>query len=102
MKKLTKLEVIDILRTERPFLKKKFGIKKIAIFGSFAKGKPTNKSDVDIFVQYTRSLGWEYFRLVDYLEEKLGRSVDVLTPGAIRSMRVRRIASDIKRSMVHV
>ena len=99
---LTRESLLEILKAEYPYLKKEFGVKKMAIFGSFAKGKPTIKSDVDIFVQLEKPLGWDFFRLIDYLEEKLGREVDVLTPGAIRTMRVKRIANDIKRNLINV
>ena len=99
---LTRKSLLEILKAEQPYLKKHFGVKRMAIFGSFAKGKPTNKSDVDIFIQYERHLGMKFFNLIDYLEEKLGRDVDILTPGGIQSIRVDIIAKDIKRSLVYV
>ena len=57
-----------------------YGIKKAAIFGSFAKGKTKENSDIDILVEFpgNKSL----LDLVDLkfaLEEILGRKVDVLT-----------------------
>ena len=102
MKKLTKQDVIKILKAEQPFLKKKFGVKKMAIFGSFAKGKPTAKSDVDIFIKYEGRLGFKFFDLIDYLEKKFKRKVDILTPAGIQSIRIKEIARDIKRSITYV
>ena len=101
-KMLTRESILEILKTEYPYFKKKFGVKKMAIFGSFANGKPTMKSDVDIFVEFQKPLGMEFFDLIDYLEKKLGREVDVLTPGGIQSIRVEMVAKDIKRSLVYV
>ena len=68
---LTKNKVIQILREEQTHLKENFGVKKIAIFGSFAKGQPHQKSDVDIFIQFNKSLGMRFFDLMDYLEKNL-------------------------------
>ena len=93
---------IKILKAEQPYLKEQFGVGKLAIFGSFAKGKPTAKSDVDIFIRFDKLIGMEFFDLIDYLEEKLGREVDVLTPGGIQSIRVDMVAKDIKRSLLYV
>ena len=101
-RQLTKAEVLRILREEQPYLRKAFGVKRMAIFGSFAKGKPTSKSDVDIFVDFEGRVGMKFFRLIDYLETRLGREVDVLTPGGIETIQVERVAKDIKGSLIDV
>jgi len=44
---MTKEEIMQILRGELPYLREKYGVEKIAIYGSFAKGSHTTKSDVD-------------------------------------------------------
>ena len=99
---LTKNKVIHILKEEQLFLQKEFGVKKIAIFGSFAKGQAHQKSDVDIFIEFTKSPGMKFFDLMDYLDKKLGRKTDVLTQKGLNSMRVKRVAKEIKRTLVYV
>ena len=99
---LTKNKVIQILKEEQPYLQQKFGVKKIAIFGSFAKGHPHQKSDVDIFIEFYRSLGMRFFDLMDYLEKKLGRKTDVLTQKGLSTIRVKRVAQEIKRTLIYV
>ena len=47
------------------------------LFGSYAKGKATAESDVDLLV-YTTVTGIEFFGLVEELREKLKKKVDVL------------------------
>lgn len=47
------------------------------LFGSYAKGKATSQSDIDLFV-YTSLTGIEFFGLVEELREKLKKKVDVL------------------------
>ncbi|MEI7621050.1 MAG: nucleotidyltransferase family protein [Candidatus Moraniibacteriota bacterium] len=62
-----------------PILKRQ-GVLKAAIFGSFARGEETKKSDVDILVKLSKSKS--LFDLVELkleLEDNLGRKVDVLS-----------------------
>ena len=99
---LTKKDVIEILKREQSFLKKNFGVKKMAIFGSFAKGIENENSDVDIFVEFNKPLGFKFFQMTDYLEEKLGRKTDIVTSGGIKGIRLKKVAEDIKRSIVYV
>ncbi|MGM9644225.1 MAG: nucleotidyltransferase domain-containing protein [Eubacteriales bacterium] len=47
------------------------------LFGSYAKGKATPTSDVDLLV-YTTVSGLRFYELVEELREKLKKKVDVL------------------------
>ena len=60
------------------------GVKRIAIFGSYARREETPLSDVDILVEPERPIGWEIVDLHDFLEELLGIKVDLVTAGALR------------------
>jgi len=99
---LTKNRVIEILKEEHPYLQKEFGVKKIAIFGSFARGQAHSKSDVDIYINFIKSPGIRFFDMLDYLDKKLGRKTDVLTQKGLSAIRVKKIAQDIKRTLVYV
>ena len=99
---LTRESLLEILKAEQPYLKKHFGVKRMAIFGSFAQGRPTLKSDIDIFVELGSLLGFEFLDMIDYLEKKLGRKVEVLTPAGIQSIRVKSISQNIRRSLLYV
>ena len=101
-KLLTRQELIRILKEEQLFLKSHFGVKKMAIFGSFAKGTQTVRSDIDMIVSFQRPDIDHFLGLIDYLEKKFGREVEILTPVGVKSIRVRRIAQDIKRNLVNV
>ena len=75
-----KLEEIEaILRKHKEELRERFGVRSIAIFGSYARGEESELSDVDILVEFERPVGWEIVDLRDYLEELLGLPVDLIT-----------------------
>lgn len=60
---------------------KKHDVKRAAIFGSFARGDATSKSDIDFLIEY-RGRNKSLFDLVELksdLEEILNRKVDVIT-----------------------
>ena len=105
-KPLAKEEIMQILRRELPYLREKYGVEKIAIYGSFAKDSHTTKSDVDILVQLVKPLGLGFVALAYYLEEILGRKVDLATFDTLhRSMenpRYKHIAADIQRTLSYV
>ena len=105
-KRLTLEDILHALREDLPDLYKEYGVEKIAIYGSFAKGESGDKSDVDILVQLSRPLGLRFIRLADHLEERLGRSVDLATFDSLKrsleNPRRAHIAADIERTLTYV
>ncbi len=99
---LTSEEIIKKLGEELPFLKKEFGIKKIGIFGSFIKGAQKEDSDIDIIVEFEKSIGLAFMDLAEYLENLFNKKVEILTPEGIRSIRVKKIAQKISNSVIYV
>jgi hypothetical protein len=55
------------------------------LFGSFARGEETEKSDVDIIVSldYSQRIGLKYFKMAMDLEKLVGRSVDLVEDGQL-------------------
>jgi len=88
-------EIEDKLRRHKPVLHERFGVERIGLFGSYAKGKETPTSDVDIFVQFGRPIGWEFIDLKDYLEDVLGKRVDLVTEGALKPQLKDAILSEV-------
>lgn len=99
---LTRERITEILREKHPYLVSEYGVKRIGIFGSFARGTPTEASDVDIVVEFERPIGFKFIEFSEYLESLLGRDVDVLTHAGIQGIRVDRIARSIEESIVYV
>ncbi len=99
---LTSEQVIELLRERRALLASEFGVCRIGLFGSYAKGHPNETSDIDILVEFDRPIGLRFVELVEYLENLLGRKVDVLTPAGVQNIRTQRIAISIAQSIVYV
>ena len=99
---LTREEVTDLLREKHPHLVAEYGVKKIGLFGSYARDVPDEGSDIDIVVEFERPIGFRFIEFTEYLEHLLGKKVDVLTPAGIQGIRVAHIAKDIEESVVYV
>lgn len=95
-----------VLTRERPHLAKSYGVTKLAIFGSYAKGHPAPSSDVDILVELKEPLGLAFVQLADHLEQALGSKVDLVTfdclGRSLENPRRRHIAQEVERSLVFV
>jgi hypothetical protein len=99
---LTREKAVKLLQDKHPYLAAEFGVGRIGLFGSYAKGQSDETSDVDIVVEFERPIGFRFVELVDYLENLLGRKVDVLTPAGIQNIRQERVARSIMQSIVYV
>jgi hypothetical protein len=99
---MTREKVIEILRKELSYLVSEYGVKKIGLFGSYAKGSPAKGSDIDILVEFDRPIGLKFMEFAEYLEKLLGRGVNILTPAGVQSIRIERVARSITESIVYV
>lgn len=99
---MTKKTILEVLREEYPYLASEYGVKRLGVFGSQAKGLAAEASDVDLVVEFARPIGFRFVEFAEYLESLLGKSVDVLTPAGIQGIRIERIARSIQESVVYV
>ena len=101
-----KEDIMRILAAELPYLRAQYGVRRIALYGSFAQGTQTPRSDVDLLVELERPLGLEFVALADYLAQRLGRHVDLVTFETLRRSlshpRYRDIAERIQRTYTDV
>ena len=74
---------------------KRYGARRLALFGSYARGEETPHSDVDLFLDggKIRSL-LQYYTFVNELEDAFGRHVDVVMEGSSDKDLLRAIAKD--------
>ena len=78
-------------------LLKKYGVKKIEIFGSYARGEPKSDSDLDIIVEFEKRKSLlELVGIEQELEDALGIKVDLLTRASISPYLIERIEKESK------
>jgi predicted nucleotidyltransferase len=83
----SKEEILKTMKKELPYLKEKFKVKSIGIFGSYARGEQTKTSDIDMLIEFDAPVGFfKFIELEDYLSDKLGVKVDLVTPDALKPM----------------
>ena len=103
---LSSKTILNRLHELMPDLQNTYGVQRMALYGSFARGGASLSSDVDLLVELNRPLGLEFVRLADLLEEKLGRPVDLATFDSLRRSRKdprrARMADEIERTLVYV
>lgn len=88
-------EALEILRDVKPFLLSKYPIKKIAVFGSVSRRDDEENSDIDILVEFERSVGMELIHLCYELEKLLNRKVDLVSRNGIKEKYFKEIESEL-------
>lgn len=99
---LTREMITQRLQESYPHLAAEFGVRRLGLFGSFARGTASEASDVDVVVELQRPIGLRFVEIVDYLEQLLGRKVDVLTPAGVQAIRVKDVARRISESVIYI
>ena len=83
---MRKSDVLALLREHKPVMAERFGVLELALFGSTIRDEARPDSDVDILVSFDRPTDPEcYFGVQFYIEDLLGRPVDLVTDKALRA-----------------
>ena len=92
--------MLDLLARNKPTLVARFGVDRLALFGSTARDAArADNSDIDILVSFNGLATSErYFGVQFFLEDLLGRPVDLVTDKALRP----ELRPFIEREAVHV
>ena len=78
-------QLIDLLKEHKPALAQRFGVAELALFGSAARDKAEEESHVDILVRFDGpATSKRYFGVQFFIEDLLGRPVDLVTTKALR------------------
>lgn len=79
MENLSTDEIIAYLRKNRALLNERFGVTRIGIFGSFARGEQSFTSDVDMVVEMEESRKniHSFLKLKRFLEKEISREIDL-------------------------
>lgn len=91
--------IIQYLSAQKPEFEKKFGVKRIGLFGSYALGKNHKDSDIDIVVELVKPDLLTLVGIKQMIEEDLGIDVDVVRN---RERMNRTLKKRIERDAVYV
>ena len=92
-------EALKLLRAHKATLAQRFGVVDLALFGSIVRSRATGNSDVDVLVKFdSPATSKRYFGVQFYIEDLLGRPVDLVTDKALR----KEIRPYIEREMINV
>ena len=81
----TLADIKHILNAEMPYLRQRYHVDRLGICGSVVRGEEGEASDVDLLVTFTETPDLlKFVNLKRYLEEKLGRDVDLGMPDALK------------------
>ena len=98
---MTKDGILETLRSHRARLAFEFGVQRIGLFGSYAKGEQDEASDIDLLAEFERPPGLKFVEFTEYLESLFGKSVDVLTPAGVQAIRNPQVARNIQKTVIY-
>ena len=92
-------ETLELLRTHKTVLAQLFGVTSMALFGSIARDRAADTSDIDILVSFDGpATSKRYFGAQFYLEDLLGRPVDLVTNKGLRQ----ELRSKVEKHAIYV
>ena len=83
------------LKKAKPELEKKYPLKKIGVFGSYARGEETDKSDIDIAVEIDGCMGLSFVVMADEIESLFGIKTDVVPIRSLKPEYLKQIGKEI-------
>jgi predicted nucleotidyltransferase len=96
---MTRDQTLAALARAKPELARRFGVVRLALFGSVVRNQASADSDVDIVVRFDGpATSTRYFGVQFFLEDMLGSPVDLVTEQALRP----ELKPYIERELVNV
>jgi len=96
---MNRATILQLLNQHQDDAMKRFGARHLALFGSAARDELRDDSDVDVLVEFDGPATFDgYIGLLFYLEELLGRKVDLVTASGLKP----RARASIERDMIRV
>jgi hypothetical protein len=84
---LNRIEILNFLKENKELFQNKYGIQRMGLFGSYARGEQTDQSDVDIIIDMdlgTENIFDKRMQLKDELKKHFSKDVDVCHERAIK------------------
>lgn len=89
-------DVVKKINSQIPFLREKYHVKEIGVFGSVIRNEQGSKNDIDILVEFDMPIGFfDFIRLENFLSEILKKKVDLISKRAIKSALKEQILKEV-------
>ncbi len=95
MPEKTREEILSLLSQNKSNLENRFKVRRMALFGSYARGDQRFDSDVDILVDIDPSVGLDFVTLAEQIEQLLGLPVELVSRRAIKPNKLKYIEQDL-------
>ncbi len=96
---MNRAHALSLLKEHKTEIEQRFGVQRLAVFGSTVRDSARSDSDVDILVAFDGpATSARYFGLQFYLEDIFGVTVDLVTEKALRN----ELRPYVEREAVHV
>ena len=87
--------ILSKLKKSKPELEKKYPLTNIGVFGSYARGEATDKSDIDIAVEIDGYMGLSFVAMANEIESLFGIKTDVVPIRSIKPEYLQQIEKEI-------
>lgn len=74
---MTREQILDFLKQHKQEMNERFGVTKIGLFGSYARGEAREDSDIDVAIELSRNTADSYFGLLHFLEDSFDARIDL-------------------------
>jgi hypothetical protein len=96
MNELNCISILNQLRHDKDILERSYGVTKIGLFGSYAKGQAHPDSDIDFLVEFKQPSFDSLAGLYIYLEKKFGRKIEIVRKSSrLSSGFVKRVGKEV-------
>lgn len=94
---MTREEILEFLREHKAEIAERFGVSKMGLVGSIARGDATSESDIDIIVSLNSSNTCRsFFGLLHFLQDSLPHKIDLATDASLKPLVREQIMKDIR------
>jgi predicted nucleotidyltransferase len=82
---MKKEEIRKKINSQLPFLRKRYNVKSLGIFGSVVRNEQKKGSDIDMLVEFASPIGFfDFVRLENFLADALNQKVDLVSKKALK------------------